>query len=248
MLTNHRAVTQHDLALSWRQIGVEKRPHGAMVIRKAEILAFRFFCGAQAVSGRFQSRVGFGEFAKGEHDPSQHLLGQVVEEIALVLATVEPPQQLMPPMLTAMADPGVMACGNPGQPPFLGGPVEHRPELHRTVALGAGQGRDAVAVAVHQPLHDLLLKGLPGVHHVMGDAELFADSGCIHETFGATGAFTTHQPKGEALHLPARFDQQCCGQGTVHSTGQTNGDAVLARPSPQPLQCCISCCGGKAIS
>ena len=130
MLTNHRAVTQHDLALSRGEIGVQEGPHGAMVIRQAKILAFRFFRRAQAVSRRFQSGVGFGELAEGEHDASQHVLGKVVEEVALVFAAVEPPQQLMPALCTAVTDPGVVACGNPGQPPVFGGPLEHRAELH----------------------------------------------------------------------------------------------------------------------
>ena len=87
-----------------------------MVIRQAKILAFRFFCGAQAVSRRFQSGVGFGELAEGEHDASQHVLGKVVKEIALVFAAVEPPQQLMPALCTAVTEPGGVACGNSGSP------------------------------------------------------------------------------------------------------------------------------------
>ena len=142
---------------------------------------------------------------------------------------------------TAMADPGVMACGDSGELPLLGGPLEHRSEFHRAVALGAGQGCDAVAVAVHQPLHNFLLEGVSRVHHVMGDAELLADSGCIDEAFGAAGAFATHQPKREALDLPTRLHQEGCGQGTVHSAGQTNGYTVLPWPGPQPIQRCLPC-------
>ena len=66
----------------------------------------------------------------------------------------------------------------------------------------------------------------------MGDAELLTDSGGIHEAFGAAGSLTTHQPEGEALHLPTSLHQQRCGQGTVHSSGQPNGDTVLTRPGP----------------
>ena len=75
----------------------------------------------------------------------------------------------------------------------------------------------------------------------MGDAELLADSGCIDEAFGAAGAFATHQPKREALDLPTRLHQEGCGQGTVHSAGQTNGYTVLPWPGPQPIQRCLPC-------
>ena len=78
MFTHHRAVFQHDFASTRREIGVEERPHGAMVICQAEVLAFRFFGRAQTVTCRFQTGVGFREFAKRENDPSHHLLGKVI--------------------------------------------------------------------------------------------------------------------------------------------------------------------------
>ena len=52
--------------------------------------------------------------------------------------------------------------------PVAGGPVQHRTELHRPVALGAGERGDAIAIAIHQPLHDFALKGVAGIHDMVG--------------------------------------------------------------------------------
>jgi len=111
-------------------------------------------------------------------------------------------------LIAPMTDPGVVAGGDAGQVPLLEGPIEHRSKFHRPIALGAGQWRDPIAVAVHQPLDDLLLERLPRVHHVVGNAQLFTDAGRIHQSFSATGSFPAHQPKGQAFHLPTRFHQQ----------------------------------------
>jgi len=146
-------------------------------------------------------------------------------------------------LITAMTDPGVVAGGDAGQLALLQSPIEHRTKFHGAIALGAGQWRDPIAVAVHQPLNDLLLEGLPGVHNVVGNAQLFTDAGRIHESLRATGPFPAHQPERQAFHLPARFHQQCCCQRTVNASGQTNGHAMLPRPLPEPLKSCLSSAG-----
>ncbi len=95
VLAHHRAVGQHDLTLAGRQVGIEEGLHRAVVIGQAEILAFGFPGGAQAEGFGFQPGVGLGEFTEGEHQPRQHRLGQVVEEIALVFVDIEAAQQLV---------------------------------------------------------------------------------------------------------------------------------------------------------
>ena len=112
----------------------------------------------------------------------------------------------------AIADARVVTGGDARDAAFLFSPSEHWPELHRTVALGAGQGGDAVAVALHQSLHDLLLKGVAGIDDVMGDAQLIADTGSVHKPFGAAGPFAAHQPERQPFHLPAALHQQGCRQ------------------------------------
>ena len=247
VLAHNSPVRKHDFPLPRGQIGIQERPHRSVVVGQAKILAFRFFCGAQTVAGGFEPCVGFGQFPQGKNDAPQNLLGQVVEEIALVFAGIEAPQQLMAPLIAAMADPGVVAGGDAGQLALLQGPIKHRSEFHRSIALGAGQWRDPIAITIHQPLHDLLLERLPCVHHVMGNAELLTDAGCIHKPLGATGPFPAHQPERQAFHLPARLHQQCRRQGTVDASRETNGHAVLPGPLPQALKSSLSGagCGGS---
>ena len=75
VLAHHRAIAQHNFPLARRQIGIQKRLHRAVVIGQAEILTFRFLGRTQSVAGRLQTGVGLGEFAQGEHQPTQHFLG-----------------------------------------------------------------------------------------------------------------------------------------------------------------------------
>ena len=96
-------------------------------------------------------------------------------------------------------------------------------------------------------MHDFALKGLAGVHHVVRDSQLFTDAGGIHQAFGTTGALATHQPEGEALHVPAGFDQKCSGERTVHASGEADRHPVLARPMAQTVQSRLPSLGGRAV-
>ena len=151
---------------------------------------------------------------------------------------IAPPQQLVAAVVTqvAVVHPGVVAGGDAADAPLLLGPLEHRAEFHLPVAAGAGQGRDASRVALHQKIDDLGLEVLPKIDHMVGDGELFADPRRIHQTLGAAGTLATHQPEGEPLHLPTRFHQQGCRQGAVHTAGKTHRHPLFTRPGPQPLQ------------
>ena len=125
----------------------------------------------------------------------------------------------MPAVLSTVSCPGVVPSGDPIELTFFPGPAHHRPEFHRTVALRAGQRGDSVAITIDQSFDDLLLKRLSGVHNVMLNPELLADSGRVHKALSATGALSAHEPQGQALHMPSGFHQQCRRQGAVHATG-----------------------------
>ena len=61
------------------------------MIRKTEVLTLRLLRSAQSVAARFQSGIGFGEFAQWKHHTGEHILVEVVEEVALILAGVQAP-------------------------------------------------------------------------------------------------------------------------------------------------------------
>ena len=132
--------------------------------------------------------------------------------------------------------PGVVAGGEAADAPLLRSPAQHRPKLHLPVATGAGQGGDAIAIALHQHLHNLLLKVLAKIHHMVGHPQLIAEGGGIHQPFGATGPLAAHQPEGEPLHLPAGIHQQGGGERAIDAAGEPDRNPVLARPGLQPLQ------------
>ena len=111
-------------------------------------------------------------------------------------------------LIAHMADPGVVAGGDAGN--FRSCIAQSSIGPNFTDRLHWEQaGCDPIAIPIHQPLDDFLLERLPRVHHMVRNAELFTDAGCIHQPLRATGPLPAHQPEGQALHLPARFHQQC---------------------------------------
>jgi hypothetical protein len=109
---------------------------------------------------------------------AKHRLGQVVEEVTLVLLAIEPPQQLVAPPSIArhrqgvaglgVAHPGVMAGGQPADLPLGACPGQHRPKFHLPIATGAGQRCDAAPIALHQKINDFALEVGAEIHHVVG--------------------------------------------------------------------------------
>ncbi len=243
--SHHAAVRQHDLPLPRRQVGIEEGLHRAVMVGQAEILAFGLVRGSQTETLCLQPRVGFGELPERKYQPAQHRLRKVVEEVALVLVGIETAQQLMASRprrrqrqdagIVRMTHPGVVARGDPFEPAFGGGPGEHRAELHLPVAAGTGEGGHPVLIALHQEINDPVLEMGAAVQHVMGNAQLFADPGGIHQSLGAAGSLAAHQPERQPLHLPARLQQQGGAEGAVDTAGETHRDAVLAGPGTQAL-------------
>ena len=246
VLADHRSVLQNDLALTRRQIGVEERLHRAVVIGQAEILALGLGGGPQTETLSLLACFALAHLTEGKDQFSQHLLGEVVEEVALVLAGIQPPQQLVPATpisghrqrLTSsgMADPGVMASGETTDLTLGAGPGQHRAELDLPVAAGTGQGGDPAAIAIQQEINDLALEVLAEIHHMVGNPQLLTDGGCVHQAFGTAGALAAHQPQGETLHLPAGLHQQGGREGAVDPPGEAHHHAVIAGPGPQSLQ------------
>lgn len=245
VVTHHRAVDQNDLTLAGRQVGIEKGLHRAVVVGQAEILTFGLAGGAQAEGLSLEAGVGLGEFTEGKHQPGEHLLGKIVEEIALVLVAIKTPQQLVAACRhdwVGQTDPGVVTGGEAADTEFSLGPLQHRRELHLPIAAGAGQWGDPAPVALHQKVDDLLLKALAAVDHMVRHPELLTDAGRIHQALSAAGPLAAHQPEGETLHLPTGRHQQRGGQGAVHPSGKPHGQPMLSGPGAQALECL--CPGG----
>ena len=216
----HGAVDEHNLSFPRCQVGVEEGLHRAVMIGQAEILALRLLRGAKAEALCLQPGVRFGQFAKGEHQPSQHVLRKVIQEVALILASIQASKQLMATVvaLVSVAHSGVMASRDAVDRTFVLSPVEHWPELHLTVASGAGQWCDSGRVSLHQEVNDLMFEVVAKVNDVMGHLQLVADAGSIHQTFGTTGTFAAHQPEGETFHLPSSLHKKGCGERTVDAS------------------------------
>ena len=97
----------------------------------------------------------------------QLTLGQLIEEIGLVLSPVHAPQQL-PAAGIVLPQAGVVAGGN-GVRPLGQGPVQQGAELDLPVAVDTGIGGAAVGIGPHEPVHDLPLKQLTQIQHHVGD-------------------------------------------------------------------------------
>ncbi len=205
------------------------------MISQAKVLAFWFFGGAQTQPRRFGAGVGLGELPEGKDQPLQHRLGQVVEEIALVFARIQAPQQLRAAAIRIGPQTGVVAGGHAGDAPFFLSPIEHRAKFHRPVAARARQRRDAIAIALHQKLHDLLLKGVARIHHMVRNLKLLTKPGRIHQPLRAASPFAAHQPERQPFHFPVGITQQRRGERAIHTARETHGNAMLPRPGLQAL-------------
>ncbi len=79
----------------------------------------------------------------------QQILGEVIQKIGLILSRIHRPQQLVASGFIIVDDAGIVPRGDALTAQFFPGVLQHGAKLHRPVALGTGQRRDAVAVAFY---------------------------------------------------------------------------------------------------
>ena len=208
VLAQHLAIEIHNLTRLGGDVLVEEGLHGTMGLNQAQVLAFRLVGHMQPKLASKLPGLGLVIFPQGKEHRAQHILIQVVEEIGLILVAIERPQQLIAPLIRVVVRAGIVTGGNAIGSQLLAGIAQHGAKLHRLVALGTGERRGTALVAIHQIIDDVAFKGVANIHHVVGNAQFFAELGRVHHAFRAALALAAHQPKGDTQDFKPLLFQQ----------------------------------------
>ena len=150
----------------------------------------------------------------------QLVLGQLIEEVRLVLPSIRAPQQLPAAGGRIEADSGVMAGGH-GVRALVQRPVQQGTELDLPVAVNAGIGCAAVGVGPHKPVHDPLAEQIAQVQHHMGNPHAGGHgAGCldiIRRAAQARAVLIGMQAQRHAGDIIAGLPQQQRRRGAVHA-------------------------------
>src|SRR5215213_10983317 len=124
---------------------------------EADLLTLSLLRHGQVESPRQRPRLGLVESTEREMDEAELLLGQRVEDVALVLFRVDGAQQTvrLPHRRIAALDPGVVSGSQTIGSDQLG-PLHQVAELHMPVALQAGVRGPPRGVLVDETLDDRL--------------------------------------------------------------------------------------------
>ena len=221
------AVPVHDLARLQRA-GAQPRDDVvvAAVRHEADVLAVRLRRHRQGEPRGFPPHPVLGHAAQRKTQEIELLAGRREQEIALVLAGVGGPMQLR-----ARQALHIVAGGERGRVEV---PRRRQQvaELHRPVALHAGQGRFAGEIAVGEVFHDGGPEAALIVQHVMRNADPVGDrAGVVDVLAGAAGALALRgrtvvvKLQGDADDLMARLRKQRRRDGTVHAAGHGDDHA-----------------------
>ena len=137
---------------------------------KADILTIPLSCVDQASLLRQLADLGLGESPYRQQQPPQDLLGEGIEEIALVLLPVSTPQKCRP-SAAAGSRQGVMAGGDIAGANGIRLPAEGD-KFDVPVALYAGVRGKARLIGAGEIIHDLLVEQRAVIRLEEGDTQL----------------------------------------------------------------------------
>ena len=169
---------------------------------------------------------------QGEAGPSQLLLGEQGQDVALVLLPVDRLLQQPAARGGVVLHPGVVAGGQ--LPAAQGqGLVQQGAELDRPVAGDAGVGSGPPLIGGGEGGHHLLPEGAGQVQHPVGEAQGPGRPGGVP----LVGGGAAEQPHGQPQQGGALLPQQAGGGGAVHPPAHGHGDgrchsSVSSGPGP----------------
>ena len=142
-------------------------------------------------------------------------MGEGEKKIGLILFPVAAPQKFCP---SVVKNPGVVACGDPADPPQLRLPHK-KSETHLPVTESARVGSKPFPVRRKGWLHDQSFEIILGLDDFMGDAQFLCCQGCgVDGAAGVlVGLFGSPKPKCDTLDLVTGFFKKISGHGGVHS-------------------------------
>jgi hypothetical protein len=176
-----------------------------------------------------------GVVADGKEHVFQFRLAKHAEHVALILALVHALEQMHLAVIAA-AQARVVARGQVvgAQPPRI---VEQIVEADVTVALQAGVGRHAAAVAVDEKIHHVTLEGLLDVDQVKGNAQFLGHPPRVVDALQAAAlvgrAFALPRLRPEAHHhadaVVALLHQQRRRHGRIDPAAHGDDDGGFVR-------------------
>ena len=162
----------------------------------------------------------------------QLALGQLVEEIGLVLPPVRAPQQLPAVRGLIEPDPGIVPGGD-GVRPLVQGPVQQGAELDLPVAVDAGIGSPAVCIGPHEPVHHLLLEKVTQIQHHMGDPHAGGHRpsrlDVVRRAAQARPVLVVVKAQRHTGDVTARLLQQQCRRSAVHAAAHGGENPLCHR-------------------
>ncbi|MEZ5323221.1 MAG: hypothetical protein R2698_14345 [Microthrixaceae bacterium] len=208
---------------------------------ETDILALGLRGGPQSACSGHVANLPFGHLPDGELDVGEHISGDGVQHVALVLRRVDPPRESP---TSAMTHPtGVMAGRNRVEAQRAR-PIDQPVELDRTIALDARVGCAAFGVRRDVGVDHVAAERIGEVEHVVLDPELVRDlAGIVHVGHRAAARvrLATPQPHRHPHDVAAGLDQQRRGDRTVDTTRHRDHHAVAASTRPPDAHDTIRC-------
>ena len=156
-------------------------------------------------------------------------LRQLKEEIGLVLAPVQPPQQPPPAGGLVVVHPGVVPRGQ-GVHAVIQGPVHQRAELDLPVAVHTGVRGPSPGVLSGEIGHDRIPEQIAKVQHRMLDAhgrrQLLGQGDVVPGAAYAASLVPRTQPQRHGVDLVSLLAQQQRRRGAVHAAAHGKANSL----------------------
>ena len=161
---------------------------------EADVLAVRPSGAGKSGAGRHRADFRLAVISRRQQQPAELPLGEGIEEIALILFPVLPPQELPAAGGRLPVHPGVVPGGDAGNVQLIR-PAQQRVKLDGPVALHAGIGRASGAVALHKLVHDAAPELLSEVKDIVIDSQAAGRApGVLHRLQGCL-LYTSPSPR-----------------------------------------------------
>ena len=205
---------------------------------KADVLTVRLPGAGEAPRLRKGPHIPLLQLSQRQKQPAELLLGEGVEEIALVLAPVPAPEE--PPAARAGVEihPGIVPRGDAADPQVLR-PAQKGVELHKPVAPDAGVGGAPVPVGGGEVRHHLPPEELLAVEHEkVRPQAVRRPAGVLNVLQAAAGPLLPVQGgavvelQGTAGDSIARLLQKRRRRGAVHAAAHAHQHAISLHASP----------------
>ena len=216
----YMAFLVHKIARLQRDPLREQEGHIVAVRDKADILTVGFIGVQQPGLPGAAADEGLVVIPHRQQQMGELILGQLIQHIALILASVTAPQQPVQACFLVICHPGVVPCGDVVIAQRHR-PVQQRTELQAAVAVDAGVGCTAGTVLRREMLHHVPAKSVGLVEHIKLHAQPVGHGPGVLGVVGTAAAAVAvgDQLQHGTVAVIALLPQQQRRGGAVHAAG-----------------------------